>query len=152
MREDPDVVFALAYALVPILVGAIDFGGAAWSTRRDPTWETRWRSLDPTESAWLAVMAASRNWMATLTDPEEIRLARGRRSQEARRRLKVDLWALPVFIATSALVVAGLLNSQILIAVLFGFGLLRTVWTYKRERQIKDALKVQREIAEQTTA
>lgn len=144
------MVFAFAYALVPILVAAIDAGEAAWSARRDPTWETRWRSLGPAESAWLAVIATSRNWMATLTDPEEIRLAKGRRSQEGRRRLKVDLWALPVFIAASALVLAGLLNAQILIAVLFGFGLVRGVWTYRRERQIKDALKVQREIAGET--
>jgi Flp pilus assembly protein TadB len=146
------VVVALASVLVPILIGAIDAGEAYWGARRDPTWETRWRSLDPAESSWLAVMATSRNWIATLTDPEEIRLAKGYRSQEGRRRLRVDLWALPVFVAASVLVLAGVLNAQVLLSVLFAFGLIRGIWAYKRERQIKDALKAQREIAGQTPA
>lgn len=90
MHENPSVVFALASILVPILVDAVDAvdaGEAYWSARHDPTWETRWRTLDPAERSWLAVMATSRNWMATLTDPEEIRPAKGRRSQESRRRI-----------------------------------------------------------------
>lgn len=150
MREDSRVVFTIAYVLVPVLVGAVDAGEAYWAARHDPTWETRWRSLDPAERSWLAVIATSRNWMTTLTDPEEIRLAKGRRSREGRHRLKVDLLALPVFIAASTLVLAGVLNAQALIFVLFAFSLMRGLWTYKRERQIKDALKVQREIAAAT--
>jgi Flp pilus assembly protein TadB len=141
------VVFAIASILVPVLIGAIDAGEASWAARHDPTWEARWRSLDPAESSWLAVMATSRNWMATLTDPEEIRLAKGRRSQEGRHRLKVDLAALPVFIAASALVLAGVLNEQILLVLLFAFALVRMIWTYRREREIKGALETQRKIA-----
>jgi Flp pilus assembly protein TadB len=146
------VVVALASVLVPILIGAIDAGEAYWGARHDPTWETRWRSLDPAERSWLAVMATSRNWIATLTDPEEIRLAKGRRSQEGRRRLRVDLWALPVFVAASVLVLGGALDAQVLLSVVFAFGLVRGIWTYRRERQIKDTLKAQREIAGQTPA
>jgi hypothetical protein len=152
VRENSTVVIALASVLLPILIGAIDAGEASWSARHDPTWETRWRSLDPAERSWLAVIATSRNWIATLTDPEEIRLAKGRRSQEGRHRLKVDLAALPVFIATSVLVLAGVLNAQILVSVLFAFGLIRGIWAYKRERQIKKALETQREIAGETAA
>lgn len=152
MREYPTVVFALVSVSLPILIAAVDAGEAYWGARHDPTWETRWRSLDPAERAWLAVMATSRNWIATLTDPEEIRLAKGRRSQESRRRINVDLAALPVFIAASVLVLAGLLNEQTLLFVLFGFGLFRGIWNYRREQQIKDALKAQREIAGETAA
>jgi hypothetical protein len=146
------VVFALAYVLIPILVGAIDAGDAYWAARRDPPWKTRWQSLDPAERSWLAVIATSRNWMATLTDPEEIRLVKGRRSREGLRRLRVDLWALPVFIVAAALVLGGLLDVQALVFVLFAFSLVRGLWTYRRERQIKDALKTQREIAGETAA
>jgi hypothetical protein len=53
--------------------------------RREPTWKTRWRTLDPAERSWLAVVATSRPWIATLTDPEEIRLAKGCRRHESRR-------------------------------------------------------------------
>jgi hypothetical protein len=146
------VVVALASVLLPILVGAIDAGEAYWGARHDPTWETRWRSLDPAERSWLAVMATSRNWIATLTDPDEIRLAKGRRSREGRHRLKIDLAALPVFIAASVLVLAGVLSHQVLLSFLFAFAIIRGIWTYRRERQIKDALKVQREIAGETAA
>jgi Flp pilus assembly protein TadB len=141
------VILAIASILLPILIGAIDAGEASWATRHDPTWESRWRSLDPAESSWLAVMATSRNWMATLTDPEEIRLAKGRRGQEGRHRIKVDLAALPVFVAAGVLVLAGVLDEQILLVLLFAFGLVRMIWTYRRERQIKDALETQRKIA-----
>jgi hypothetical protein len=146
------VIVALVSVLVPILIGAIDAGEAYWGARDDPTWETRWRSLDPAERSWLAVMATSRNWIATPTDPEEIRLAKRCRSYEGRRRLKFDLAALPVFIAASVLVLAGLLSEQVLLSVLFAFGLVRGIWAYKRERHIKDALKAQREIAGETAA
>jgi hypothetical protein len=146
------VIVALASVLLPILIGAIDAGEAYWGARHDPTWETRWRSLDSAEGSWLAVMATSRNWIATLTDPEEIRLAKGRRSYEGRRRLKFDLGALPVFIAASVLVLVGVLSQQVLLSVLFAFAIIRGIWTYKRERQIKDALKTQREIAGETAA
>jgi Flp pilus assembly protein TadB len=146
------VLPALASVLLPILIGAIDGGEAYWGARHDPTWETRWRSLDPAERAWLAVIATSRNWLATLTDPEEIRLAKGRRSAEGRRRLKADLWALPVFIAASVLVLADVLNVQVLFFVLLVFGLIRGIWTYRRERLIKEALNAQRELAGETAS
>lgn len=97
-------------------------------------------------------MATSRDWIATLRDPEEIRLAKGRRSQEGRDRLKFDLAALPVFIATAVLVLAGVLNVEVLLSVLFAFGLIRGIWDYRRKRQIKNALRTQRAIAGETGA
>jgi Flp pilus assembly protein TadB len=146
------MVFAIAFMLAPILFGAIDAGEATWAARNDPTWETRWRSLDPAERSWLAVIALSRNWMATLTDPEEIRLARGRRSLEGRRRLIFDLAALPAFIGTAVLALAGVLSAQVVLTVVFAFGLIRSIWVYRRERQIKAALETQREIAAQAAS
>jgi hypothetical protein len=146
------MIVAIATVLVSILVAAIDAGEAYWSARHDPTWETRWRSLDPAESSWLAVIATSRNYMATLTDPEEIRLAKGRRSQESRRRLVFDLAAVPVFLAGWALVVAGVIGSGVLLTLLLTFGLLRSIWVLRRERQIKGALQAQRDLAAATGA
>jgi Flp pilus assembly protein TadB len=147
MREDPPVVFAIVSACLPVVVGLIDYSEAAWNARRDPTWETRWRSLEPAERTWLAVVATSRDWMATLTDPEEIRLARGARSRESRRRVGIDLAALPIFIAASVLVLGGVLGDAALLILLFAFGLLRGAWIYRRERQIKGALEEQRAVA-----
>jgi Flp pilus assembly protein TadB len=138
---------AVASVLVPVLVAAVDAGSATWAVRDDPTWETRWRSLDAAESTWLAVIATSRNWMATLTDPEEIRLAKGRRSQESRRRMKVDLAAVPVFVLVAALALAGVLGVGAVVSVLLAFGFFRNAWTYRRERQIKRALETQRQLA-----
>jgi hypothetical protein len=103
-------------------------------------------SLDPAERHWLAVVATSRSWIAALTDPEEIKLAKGRRRDESRRRIKFDLAALPVFVATSALVLTGALGEPALLIVLFGFTAARLIWIYRRERQIKGALETQRKV------
>jgi Flp pilus assembly protein TadB len=146
------VAFAIITIFLPVLVGAIDAADAYWAVRHDPTWESRWRALDPAESSWLAVIATSRDWRATLTDPEEIRLANGRRSQESRRRVVFDLAALPVFAAAGVLVLAGVLGEGALLFVFLAFGLARTVWIYRREREIKKELKIQRELAAATYA
>jgi Flp pilus assembly protein TadB len=139
MREDPRVAIAIVSAFLAPLIGAIDAFEAFWSARDDPTWETRWQSLDPTERSWLAVIATSRAWTATLTDPEEIRLAKGCRRRESRRRLDFDLVALPVLLAAATLVLIGVGGGLILLSVFFGFGSLRTLWLYRRDRQIKKA-------------
>jgi hypothetical protein len=52
-------------------------------------------------------------------------------------------------VAKPQLVSAGLLSAQALLSAVFAFGLIRGIWTYKRERQIKDTLKAQREVAEE---
>lgn len=150
MREDPGVVIVIVNAVLPVLVGAVDAAAAYWGARDDLTWRTRWQSLDPAERTWLAVVATSRSWIATLTDPEEIKLAKGRRRDESRRRISFDLAALPLFVATSALVLAGVLGESALLIVLFGFTVVRGIWLYRRERQIKGALKTQRKLATAT--
>ena len=94
----------------------------------------------------------SRDWIATLTDPEEIKLAKGRRREESRRRINFDLAALPIFLAASIAVVAGVLSQSVLLYVLFGFALIRSIWIYRRERTIKGALETQRKIAAATAA
>jgi hypothetical protein len=114
--------------------------------RGDPTWETRWRSLDPAERAWLAMMSTSREWIGTLTDPEEIKLAKGFRRHESRRLLSIDLICLPLLLAAAALSLA-LHTDLIVLTVFFAYGLVRNIWTYRRGRQIKGALEAQREIA-----
>jgi hypothetical protein len=147
------VIFAIVYAALAPLIAVIDAFEAFWSARHDPTWETRWNSLPSDERTWLAVMATSRNWMATLTDPEEIKLARGRRRQESRRRLTFDLIGLPVLLAAAALVLAGVLSANpVLLSILYLFAFIRASWIYRRERQIKGALEDKRKLAAATAA
>ena len=142
------MVLLVASVCLPILIGALDAIEASWGARDDPTWETRWRSLDPAERTWLAVVATSRNWIATLTDPEEIRLARGCRRRESRRRVNFDLVALLLFAPALALALIGLLKAELVVlAVFFVVGFVRNIWIYRRERQIKGALEAQRRLA-----
>lgn len=147
------MAFAIAYACLAPLIGAIDAFEAYRGARADPTWETRWRNLDPAERSWLAVMATSRRWIATLTDPEEIRLAKGCRRREGRRRLNFDLIGLPVLLGAAILALAGVLNADpVLLSLFYAFALLRTFWIYRRERQIKGALEAERKLATATAS
>ncbi len=137
MREDSRVIQGVIFLGLTLLVDLIDFFEAFRSARRDPTWETRWRALDPAEGSWLAMMAGSRNWLATLTDPEEIALARGFRRHERRHRVYVDLAALPFMTAAGIFALAGLLTPGALGLVASTFLLLRGLVLYLRERRIK---------------
>lgn len=137
MREDSRVILAIALLGVTVLVDVIEFVDAFWRSGPDPTWETRWRALDPAESAWLAVMATSNNWLITLTDPEEIALAKGFRRYERRRRVYFDLIGLPFLAAAVALTLIGLVNPSIVGLIFSTFLLLRPIPIYLRERQIK---------------
>jgi hypothetical protein len=118
-----------------VLINLIDPVEFFWRSPPDPTWETRWRALDPNESAWLAVMASSRGWLATLTDPEEIELAQGFRRRESRRRIYVDLILSPLLIAVAALVLIGVLSISALGITLGLSALVRGLMLYRRERQ-----------------
>jgi hypothetical protein len=93
------------------------------------------------------MMAGSRDWLATLTDPEEIALARGFRRHERRYRLYVDLAALPFMAAAGVLALDGVFGPGVLGLVASTFILLRGFVVYLRERQIKRALDAQRELA-----
>ena len=137
MREDSRVILAIALLGVTILVDIVEFVDSFWRSGPDPTWETRWRALDPAESAWLAVMATSRNWFATLTDPEEIALAKGFRRHERRRVVYFDLAGLPLLAAVAAFSLIGLVNPSIVGLVFSTFVLLRGVPIYLRGRQIQ---------------
>jgi hypothetical protein len=142
------VVIAIVYAGVALLIGAFEAFEAFWEARDDPTWATRWESLDPAERSWLAVMATSRSWLGTLTDPEEIKLAKGCRRRERRYRLNYDLAAWPVLLVALALVLTGVIDATpILYSLLFLYAILRSLWNYRRDRQIKGALEAQRRVA-----
>jgi hypothetical protein len=147
------VTFAILNACLAPLAVAVDAFEAFWGAGDDPTWETRWRSLDPAERTWLAAMATSRNWIATLTDPEEIRLAKGERRHERRRRLYFDLAAIPILFAAAAFVVAGVVSATSILVLIFpGYILVRSFWIYHREKQIKGALEEQRKLAGATAS
>jgi hypothetical protein len=139
MREDSRVILAIALLGVTVLVDVIEFVDTFWRSAPDPTWETRWRALDPAESTWLAVMATSRNWLSTLTDPEEVALAKGFRRHERRRLVYFDLASLPFLAAAVALSVIGLMNPSVVGLVFSTFLLLRSIPVYLRGRQIKKA-------------
>lgn len=110
MREDSRVWPAIGLLGITLVIDVVDFAEVFWRSAPDPTWDTRWRSLDPTESTWLAYMATSRNWIATLSDPEEIALARGFRRHERRYVVYADLAVVPFVVAAAVLLVAGLVS------------------------------------------
>jgi hypothetical protein len=138
MRDDSRVVTPIILLGVTLLFDVAEFVELFWRSPRDPTWETRWRALDPTESSWLAYMASSRKWFGTLTDPEEIELAKGFMRQEKRRRIYVDLLvASPLAITAGLLVLAGVLPLGGVGIILGAFAVLRPFELLHRERQIK---------------
>ncbi len=126
---------------VIVLVDGAEFFDTFWRSVPDPTWETRWRALDPSQSAWLALMATSRGWLGTLTDPEEIELATGFHRHERRYRVCFDLAALPFIGAAATLVLVGLVPVGVLGLAAGTFGLVRSLVLYHREQQIKNAYK-----------
>lgn len=128
---------AIGLLAVTLLIDVVDFVDAFWRSTPDPTWETRWRSLDPTESTWLAYMATSRNWIATLTDPEEIALARGFRRHERRYVVYADLAVVPFVVAACILLIGGVLSIGIVGIVAFTFTGVRNLAVYLRARKIR---------------
>ena len=124
---------------ITLVIDVVDFADVFWRSAPDPTWETRWQSLDPTESTWLAYVATSRNWIAALTDPEEIALARGFRRHERRYIVYADLAVVPFVVAAAALMLAGLVSIGVVGLVAFIFTTVRGAVVYLRERQIKQA-------------
>lgn len=130
---------AIGLLAITVVIDVVDFADAFWRSAPDPTWETRRRSLDPSESAWLAYMAISRQWIATLTDPEEIALAQGFRRHERRFIVYADLAVLPVVIATAILMLGGLVSIGIVGLVAFIFTTVRNLVVYLRARRIKQA-------------
>lgn len=111
-------------------------------------------ALTPTRrSAWLAMMAGSRDWLATLTDPEENALARGFRRHERRYRVYIDLAALPFMAAAGILALGGLLGPGVLGLVAGAFVLVRGPILILRERQIKKTYeRVKADYRQMTTA
>jgi Flp pilus assembly protein TadB len=128
---------AIGLLVITLVIDVVDFADVFWRSAPDPTWDTRWRSLDPTESTWLAYMATSRNWLATLTDPEEIALARGFRRHERRYIVYADLAVVPFVVAAAVLMLAGLVSIGVAGLVAFIFTTARSGVLYLRERRIK---------------
>ncbi len=139
MREYSRVIQAFIFLAVTLLVDAIDLTEAVRGSGSDPTWETRWRALDPADSAWPAEMSRSRNWLRTLDDPEEHALAVGFYRRERRYRINFDLAASPLMVAVGVLVLAGLLHAATLGLVGSAFILVRGIVVYLRERRIRKA-------------
>jgi Flp pilus assembly protein TadB len=131
------VILPLSFLGVILLVDVAEFVDAFLWSASDPAWKTRWRALDPAESAWLAEMTRSRAWIGTLTDPEEVDLAKGFYRQERRFRVYFDLAALPFMVAAGVLALAGLLPISALGLVAGAFALIRGFALYLRERQIQ---------------
>ena len=80
----------------------------------------------------ISMMATSRNWLATLSDPEEIALAKGFRRHERRRLVYLDLAGLPFLAALVALSLNGLANPSIVGLFFSTFVLLRGIPIYPR--------------------
>jgi hypothetical protein len=145
VREDSRVIPGIIFLGVVFLTDLAEFVDAFWRSNPGPDWETRWKALDPAESAWLAEIARSRAWLATLTDPEEIELATGFHRHERRRRVYFDLAALPFLAAAGVLAIVGLLPISVLGIVAGAFACVRPIPIYLRERRIQKNYKQAKE-------
>ncbi|HTT93224.1 MAG TPA: hypothetical protein VMF55_01010 [Solirubrobacterales bacterium] len=108
----------------------------------DPNWELRWRSLDPVHRDWLASMTTDPRWMRTLSDPEEVALARGFSRRQSRSLAHFELAAGVVAALAVVLTLAGLAPAS---TVGIGLGLVALVrvsvesW---RTRQIRRKVRL----------
>lgn len=108
----------------------------------DPNGELRWGGLDPGYRNWLAAMTTDHRWMKTLTDPEEVELARGFARRERRRLGYYDVAALVVAALTVALTLVGILH---LSDAGIGLGLLAMIrWAVEAwsRRQIRSKVRL----------
>jgi hypothetical protein len=107
----------------------------------DPNWELRWRSLDPGYRNWLAAMTTDPRWMKTLSDPEEVELAKGFARRERRHLAFYELAATALAALTVALALAGLVRLSAVGISLGLFGGIRwgvEAWRYhKIKRKVR---------------
>jgi hypothetical protein len=135
MRENSRVDVLLICVTVLVSLAAVKT--ALWPGADDPSWELRWRALEPGYRDWLAAMTTSRAWLATLTDPEEIELAKGVSRREGRRRAYVNLAITALLIVAVALALAGLLPFSTWGLILACYTLLLAAGNHLRDRAIR---------------
>jgi hypothetical protein len=135
VRDDSAVGILLICVTALVSIAALKT--ALWRGSDDPNWELRWRSLDPGYRDWLAAMTTSRAWLATLTDPEEIELAKGFSRRERRRRAYADLAVTALLIVAVALALAGVLPFSTWGLILGCYTLLLAGGAHLRDRQIR---------------
>lgn len=141
MRDDSRVDILLICATV--IASAAALRTALWPGTDDPNWELRWRGLGPDHQDWLAAMTTSRAWLATLTDPEEIELAKGFSRRELRRRAYVDLVVTAFLVVAVALALAGVLPFSTWGLILGCYTLILAAGTRLRDWQIKGKVQVE---------
>jgi hypothetical protein len=105
MREDSDVDFLFA-GIVVVLYGEA-FVSAFRRGPDDPSWETRWRSLDSTGRERIADASYSNSRLSGLADPEETQLAKGYRRRLNRRSAYRGLAVFPFLVILAALTLGG---------------------------------------------
>lgn len=139
MRETPRVEYFLIAVTVLVAVQTIR---DAWRTGpENPSWDLRWRALDPGDQSRLAVAGLSRSTTAALVDADEREMAEGFARRDRRRRAYLDLVLLAALALTSALMLAGATDHRTFGLVLGAFALVRWPLDSLRDRQIKRGLK-----------
>jgi hypothetical protein len=123
--------------LIMILLGFVFAIDAAFRSGVDNLgWELRWQGLDADDLARISTAARSRDWRASLTDPEELELAEGLRRRDRRRRAYVELAALPILLVAAVLTLIGLVDVRV-IGLVFGLSAVFTgLWDYLRTRKM----------------
>jgi hypothetical protein len=130
------------------LIGLTVFiaASAVWAVLRpgddDPNWDLRWQGLDPGYRDWLAAMTTDPRWMGTLSDPEEIQLAKGFARRERRRLAPYEV-ALGVVAALAvALTLAGLVPMSTVGISLGLFGAIPVLITSWRTHQLRRKVRL----------
>ncbi len=127
------------WLLIPVAALLIDGLSAFSSGADDSMWELRWRSLDAGDRARIASAGRNKEARAALKERGELDLAQGFKRRESRRRSYVQLPALLVILALTALILLGVLPQSDLNWVLSFLAMLIPVVTWLRDQQIKRA-------------
>jgi Flp pilus assembly protein TadB len=105
MRDDSTVDIVFVFLALATVASAID--GAFRSGADGPTWDLRWRALEPAERTRISAAIRSRG---KLTDPVDTELAEGFNRYERRRGARLDLASAPLILLPAALTLAGVLR------------------------------------------
>jgi hypothetical protein len=127
---------------VTVFIGIMSVSTALRQGADDPNWELRWRALDPSYRDWLAAMTTDPSWMSTLSDPEEVELAKGFHRRERRGLAYYDMAASVIAALVVALTLSGMTHLSVAGIALGLLAVIRFAVESWHQRQIRQKVKL----------